>query len=117
MPNLQPNFELERCPHCNVHRPNISQLNFFKTNNHSNSNERTWVTYRCHTCGGVVLAAGRAMNAPAEEIYPQPRSVPDAIPQRPGEYLKQAINSIHAPAGAVMLAASAVDSMLKENGL
>ena len=39
--------------------------------------------------------------------------VQDEIPDRPRSYIQQAIDSIHAPAGAVMLAASAVDSMLK----
>ena len=32
------------------------------------------------------------------------------------DYLLQAIESVHAPAGAVILAASAVDAMLKEKG-
>jgi hypothetical protein len=35
---------------------------------------------------------------------------------RAREYLQQAINSLHAPAGAIMLTASAVDAMLKEKG-
>jgi hypothetical protein len=39
------------------------------------------------------------------------------IPDRAREYLEQAISSISAPAGAIMLAASSVDAMLKEKGL
>lgn len=50
-------------------------------------------------------------------IWPQPQSVPEEIPERAREYLSQAISSIHSPAGAVMLTASAVDAMLKERGL
>ncbi|GAA0769527.1 DUF4145 domain-containing protein [Ideonella azotifigens] len=38
------------------------------------------------------------------------------IPDRPRAFLQQANESLHAPAGAVMLAASAVDSMLKLKG-
>jgi hypothetical protein len=51
------------------------------------------------------------------EIWPSPRTVDNAIPERARTFLQQAIASIHAPAGAVMLTASAVDSMLKEKGL
>jgi len=50
-------------------------------------------------------------------MYPAPLEVEDSIPERAKEYLEQAINSISAPAGAVMLAASSVDAMLKEKGL
>jgi hypothetical protein len=38
------------------------------------------------------------------------------IPERARNYLNQALQSLTAPAGAVMLAASAVDAMLKEKG-
>ncbi|MDR6575147.1 hypothetical protein J2X88_000006 [Pseudomonas extremaustralis] len=41
----------------------------------------------------------------------------DSVPDRAKQFLNQAINSIHAPSGAVMLAASSVDAMLKEIGL
>ena len=49
-----------------------------------------------------------------QEIFPEAESVDQAIPERAREYLRQSMES--APAGAVMLAASAVDSMLKEKG-
>lgn len=47
------------------------------------------------------------------EIYPAPIQVDEALPPTAKEYLTQAINSLHAPAGSVMLCASAVDAMLK----
>jgi hypothetical protein len=50
------------------------------------------------------------------EIYPSGKSVAPSIPERARNYLTQAISSMHAPSGAVMLAASAVDSMLKAKG-
>ena len=50
------------------------------------------------------------------EIYPEPSRVNEDIPERARTYLEQAVNSIHAPIGAVILAASAVDAMLKEKG-
>ncbi|WP_280286658.1 DUF4145 domain-containing protein [Pseudomonas sp. BN415] len=52
-----------------------------------------------------------------KECWPKPQAVDDAVPERARSFLQQAIVSIHAPAGAVMLTASAVDSMLKEKGL
>jgi len=42
--------------------------------------------------------------------------VTEELPTRAKEFLSQAIASLHAPAGAVMLTASAVDAMLKDKG-
>jgi hypothetical protein len=42
--------------------------------------------------------------------------VAEEIPDRARDYLKQALASRKAPAGAIMLTASAVDSMLKDKG-
>jgi len=39
------------------------------------------------------------------------------LPDRAREYLRQAIESEHAPSGSIMLSASAVDAMLKALGL
>ena len=114
MPNLLPNFELERCPHCSVYRPLMNRFSTTQTKNHANKNTRFWSFYKCNNCGGVVMAAGGQDGSKASEIYPKPRGVDDAIPERARVYLKQAIDCIHAPSGAVMLAASAVDAMLKE---
>ncbi|WNF56045.1 DUF4145 domain-containing protein [Pseudomonas sp. SG20052] len=51
------------------------------------------------------------------EMWPAPQAVHDSVPDRAKSYLEQAIASIAAPSGAVMLTASAVDSMLKTKGL
>lgn len=50
-------------------------------------------------------------------MYPAAIDVSEEIPDRARAYLDQAINSLSAPAGAVMLAASSVDAMLKNKGL
>jgi hypothetical protein len=50
-------------------------------------------------------------------MYPEQITVEEEVPRRAKEYLEQALNSISSPAGAVMLAASSIDSMLKEKGL
>jgi hypothetical protein len=49
-------------------------------------------------------------------MFPTPIIVDNSIPAKARAYLDQAINSLHAPSGAIMLAASAIDAMLKEKG-
>ncbi len=63
-----------------------------------------------------MTAGSKYADLTISEIYPSSITVDDAIPERARNYLNQSMNSVHAPAGAVMLAASAVDSMLKEKG-
>ena len=50
-------------------------------------------------------------------VFPGSQDVSEDIPARARSYLDQALNSLNAPAGAVMLAASAVDAMLKAKNL
>ena len=49
-------------------------------------------------------------------MFPTASSAEAALPERARDYLNQAYASLHAPAGATMLAASAVDAMLKDKG-
>lgn len=51
------------------------------------------------------------------ELYPTGIDIDASIPDRVRAYLDQAVNSLSAPSGAMMLAASAVDAMLKSKGL
>ncbi|MCF4995526.1 DUF4145 domain-containing protein [Pseudomonas syringae] len=111
-------LELDRCPHCNVAKPNMpTQANFLTKNDRSHK-PREWRAYACKTCGGVVLAVAPAIDKGViTDIWPSAKRVDDSVPARARAFLEQAISSIHAPAGAVMLAASAVDALLKEKGL
>jgi hypothetical protein len=61
----------------------------------------------------VVTASAATLNAEVQQVFPVLSDIDDAIPQRAAEYLRQAVNSLSAPVGAVMLAASSVDAMLK----
>ena len=110
-------LELPRCPHCAVARPRLTIHWHTNTTDHSGSNHRNWVIYQCASCGGLVTTAakGQAMNI-VHEMFPEPTAVNELIPERARNYLKQAIESLHAPSGAIMLAASAVDAMLKHHG-
>jgi hypothetical protein len=50
-------------------------------------------------------------------VWPAQRTISDDLPPSARRYLTQAIDTLHAPDGAVLLAASAVDAMLKAHGL
>jgi hypothetical protein len=116
MPNLSPQLVLNRCPHCSVAYPNLLQLYKTETQDHEKGNMRRWGIYKCGKCGGLVTASAPQHNHPTLEIFPASTEINEDIPDRAKSYLEQAVASIHAPAGAVMLAASSVDAMLKEKG-
>jgi hypothetical protein len=63
------------------------------------------------------VAGGPEYNQPSTEIYPADPTVDEAIPGKARELLRQALSSLAAPSGAIMLAASAVDAMLKAKNL
>jgi hypothetical protein len=112
---LRPQLEIDRCPHCQVDRPNLRAVHACQSKDHAGGNNRFWAIYQCNRCGGIVVGASRqSADGPVTEIFPKPENLSDkAIPERASHFLDQAIGSRHAPAGAVMLAASAVDAMLK----
>ena len=108
---------LERCPHCNIAKPHLSYQWGAQSANHEGRVQRTWAVYLCSTCGGMTLTCAPAgQNQEISEVWPNPMTVSDALPERAREFLVQAIGSLHAPSGAVMLTASAVDAMLKDKG-
>ncbi|OAS04038.1 hypothetical protein AYO08_15600 [Pseudomonas putida] len=113
-------IKLDRCPHCTVAAPHLRWDMNTETYDSAERNRRRWVGYTCQSCGGVILTVasfGGSTYMNIESIWPKPQSVDEAIPERARMFLSQAISSVHAPAGAVMLCASAVDAMLKEIGL
>ncbi len=114
---LATQLDLNRCPHCNVDKPTLAFLAQQQTIDFSLKINRYWRFYRCNRCGGVVTAAAGAADEEVTELYPSGVDVDGAIPDRAREYLNQAINSLSSPSGAVMLAASAVDAMLKAKNL
>jgi hypothetical protein len=55
--------------------------------------------------------------APIETLYPNARSAAAEIPDPARHYLQQALETLHAPDAAAVMAGSAVDAMLKHFGL
>lgn len=106
---------LSRCPHCNIAAPLLNRVwGPVHTLNFDSKNKRSWSTYQCKSCGGVVLTCSpKDHSHNITQAWPSAANVDEAIPNRAREFLEQAIASLHAPAGAVMLTASAVDAMLK----
>jgi hypothetical protein len=114
MPKLGTMLELERCPHCNVDKPSLHRQWNTDTTTYKGEARRYWGVYRCTRCGGLVLAASSSeSDLEVSEVYPSTADVEESIPTNARAYLTQSLNSLHAPAGAVMLAASSVDAMLK----
>ncbi|MGJ3256971.1 MAG: DUF4145 domain-containing protein [Alcanivorax sp.] len=110
-------LELNVCPHCGVNTPNLPLHTQLDTKNAEKTKKMTWGVYICKRCGGVVTALAEKMGSEVISYFPAAPEVDEALPERAKVYLYQAFQSIHAPAGAVMLVASAVDAMLKEKGL
>lgn len=114
---LQEHLRLDRCPHCGVDRPNLPKIWETLTTNSEKTNKRLWRVYSCARCGGVTTAYAKEADNYTEGIFPYDEGNESKdIPPKPRAFLEQSIASIHAPAGAVMLAASSVDAMLKEKG-
>ena len=112
-----PQLPLDRCPHCSVAQPRLQHQWNGQSNDFGNRSPRHWFLYCCSSCGGMVLTVSAAVqNAEITSMWPTAYSASDALPGRVREFLTQAVNSLHAPAGAVMLTASAVDAMLKDKG-
>jgi hypothetical protein len=111
---------LERCPHCRVHLPTLTrEVNPFPTEGLDGGHPRTWAVYGCRACGGVVVAWASTKEkevGPVEGTLPEQDELSAEIPTTARRYLHQARESLHAPDGAVMLASSAVDAMLKAKG-
>jgi hypothetical protein len=114
--NLGNSLSLDRCPHCAVHKPLLHRQYELQTTDDRGKDLRKWAIYLCTRCGGVVTASGTPTNGFVTNIFPSTIAVEDSIPERPREFLKQAIETLFAPAGSLMLSASAVDAMLKEKG-
>ena len=118
-PILAQLLDLDECPHCHVDHPDLVRVGkFFNSSSYDGGNSWGWSTYRCQRCGGVVLARGGTEEASGVDTwYPSGEQVSADIPEAAANRLRQAIASMHsAPAGSVMLAAGAVDAMLKAKG-
>lgn len=122
---------LDRCPQCGIANPLLEFQSIFFDAFRPNSLAKFWVSYKCSSCDDIVAACGFAQPTLRQSQFPQPFlsqkyvamnviprpvSIDEDLPNRPKIYLTQALSSLHAPDGAIMLAGSAIDSMLKLKG-
>jgi Domain of unknown function (DUF4145) len=111
---------LERCPHCSVAKPRISHFTNAKLESKDSEgrNVRVWRMYLCNSCGGAILTVSKSQDFDGEidRMWPEGDVLSDSIPDRARDLLKQAMESINTPAGAQVLAAASIDSMLKTKG-
>ncbi|MDT0690636.1 DUF4145 domain-containing protein [Salegentibacter sp. F188] len=114
--NLTESLDLKRCPHCSIANPNVTRVHQFNTQNANKTVSRIWLVYVCKTCGGAIIGARNHQFSRALEIYPTNKSVDESIPNKAKQFLIQAIDTIHAPSGSIMLSASSIDAMLKNKG-
>lgn len=119
---LSHQLDLDVCPHCGKAKPTLAiSGNYYSTQDHAGNNQRSWANYFCTSCGGVICAftdvVGRdPRNFPVIDYFPHIPTIDETIPEKPRQLLKQAQDSLHAPSGAIMCCASAVDIMLKIKG-
>ena len=107
-----PQLRLSRCPHCRTAVPLLKVVS-----GNTDQTNRYWCWYECSSCGGHTMTLARSPGSNIETIWPEPAVVSSHIPERARIYLRQAQDSLNAPSGAVILAASSVDAMLKARGL
>ena len=109
---------MDRCSHCGIAHPNLNLNHQLSTKDKSNSIERLWSIFVCQSCGGVVtISSWSDIPDEIDEIFPSPRILDPSIPLKASEFIRQALDSIHAPAASIMVACSALDEILKQKGL
>jgi hypothetical protein len=113
---LDAQLKLDRCPYCSIANPQLPTVWETKTTNAEGHSSRTWRIYKCVTCGGLVSASSTGVGDSVCDLYPARLPLDPTIPERARTYLHQATESLHAPAGCIMLTGSAVDAMLKNKG-
>lgn len=115
---LEDQLPLKQCPYCGVAHPTMSSVTeVIETAAFDEDYSQYWRMYRCNSCGSCTMAHAEGKDHPVSLVIPSPKEFDEAIPERARTYLRQAHDTLHAPSASVMVAASAVDEMLKERGL
>jgi hypothetical protein len=108
-------LNLNRCPHCAVASPLLSLVHRFDFAD-AGRNYYSWNVYCCSRCGVPVVGGCPIEQTIITHLFPVAQSISEDVPEKAAAFLSQAMESLHAPSGAVMLCASSVDAMLKEKG-
>lgn len=112
---------MERCPQCGVANPLVTivakpEFHHKDTWDHS----YYFFTASCSKCKRHVLLYGKGDNDPKYlevlKTFPAMDRAAEELPEMAAKFLQQGLESRHAPDGALMLSASAIDAMLKAIG-
>lgn len=106
---------LPSCPHCGSSNPTLTMMTQIVRTTSIEGYTYRWGTYSCKRCALPVTAVANDANY-VLQTFPETEIVSEDVPERPRVYLTQALISIAAPSGCIMLCASSVDAMLKEKG-
>lgn len=127
-----PTTSVSRCPQCSAAKPTLHLQKVILGKGSDAQHAWGWAVFQCSSCLEICCFKGYFRRGDyhrsAEEYFGEIEQkafqiMPDVAedfsdwPDRAQKYITQAINALEAPDGAVMLAGSAVDAMLKENGL
>ncbi|MES0091026.1 DUF4145 domain-containing protein [Mesorhizobium sp. M0030] len=108
-----------RCPHCSIPNPGFEQwwVSHGLVERGTPGPRHKWGVYFCTACGGGILAKGKAGDADEKagiiELIPAPKSVHEDVPEPARTFLRQAMETLHAPDAAAVMAGASVDAMLK----
>lgn len=112
---------MTRCPHCSVAIPFMDSvwLSQGPTQTHDGTSKCHWGAYKCSACASIVTVEARLKNNVFNiiSVHPEPSLAHDDIPEPARTFLQQALETLHAPDAAAVMAGSAVDAMLKHCGL
>jgi hypothetical protein len=112
---------IARCPYCGTGRPQVAMRQDFGYLG-GRLGHRRWAVFIITCCGGLLLAQGTEAHpdnaqAPIEALYPSARRAAAEIPETARRFLQEAMETLHAPNAAAVMAGGAVDAMLKHLGL
>lgn len=125
---------LPRCPHCATASPTIELRHTFNAVAGNigfmppGATILVWRVYTCGSCAGLIAAASTAgsvadaglqdlLNTKAVWLVPNPPTLNAGLPASVQYYLQQAHDTLGAPAACIIMAASAINAMLKEKKL
>ena len=115
-------YGLDRCSQCGVANPLISLVGKSEKLYESKYSSHWHFTGKCSKCRRHILFYGNGAKGgdgtklEVVQMWPSLPSASEDLPVNARRFLQQALESKHAPDGAIMLAASAIDAMLKEKG-
>jgi Domain of unknown function (DUF4145) len=113
--------KIERCPHCGIANPLMIKQWSDIIHGANRVRGQGWGAYACSSCGCVVVACGfpdgKSIDSSSPwRFFPESRVAHEDIPSVARKFLQQAIDTLHAPDAAAVMAGSAVDAMLKNQG-